>query len=308
MTLLRNILFVLLLSISFAAFAQQKEAEHANDLYLKGDYEKCLKKAAKAAEVYPNQYIFPLYAAVSHWQYYKLDKQTSNLLLALQQLELAVDIYGKKFSKFSAEQKQIHTAALKIGPTLLKEGKKEDAKALYGYLATIYKDTTEEYTWLYPGSTSNVTVAKVGTLTNEAPATTFTTQNSVVDQILAVGRSFLGLPYRAAGIDPSTGFDCSGFVSYLFKQFNIILPRSSAELAKVGTTVPLAQTKPGDLLFYGYKKNGAVRTSHVALVYSHKNGNLAFIHSSSRGVVIDDPSSSSWDYWEQRFLFAKRVL
>jgi cell wall-associated NlpC family hydrolase len=116
------------------------------------------------------------------------------------------------------------------------------------------------------------------------------------------------MPYKYAGYDPSTGFDCSGFVSYLFKQFNINVPRSSSALAKVGTDIPLAQTRPGDLLFYGYRKDGTFRTSHVALVYSHNNGRLAFIHSSSRGVVIDDPSSPSWDYWEKRFLFAKRVL
>lgn len=311
MTLLKNILLVVLLGVSLTAPAQQKEAEQVEGIYKKGAYDKCLKKVTKFTETYPEEYVFPLFAAASHWQMYKLDKQADKLLLSLEQLELAYAIHGKKIPKLAAEQKHIHNAALKVGPVLLKNNQKKEAKILYGHLATIYKDTTEEYTWLFPMPASNthVTVAKVNTLPSEQPGTSnFVTHSSVVDQILAIGRSFLGMPYKYAGYDPSTGFDCSGFVSYLFSQFNVKLPRSSQELSKVGTPIPLKETRPGDLLFYGYKKNGAVRTSHVALVYSHINGKLAFIHSSSRGVVIDDPTSSSWDYWEQRFLFAKRVL
>lgn len=310
--MLRNILLVLLVSVSLTATAQEKEVGQLDNLYKNGNYDKTIKKATKFAEVYPNRYEFPLYLSVSHWQYYKADKEASNLLLSLEELELAYRINGKKITKFAAEQKQLHNAALKLGPTLLKSNKKTEAKELYGYLATIYKDTTEEYTWLYP-TPANAPHAPVATVTSIAPSkpeptSSLTTHSSIVDQILAIGRSFLGMPYKYAGYDPATGFDCSGFVSYLFKQFNIDVPRSSSALAKVGTDIPLAQTRPGDLLFYGYKKNGAIRTSHVALVYSHNNGRLAFIHSSSRGVVIDDPSSSSWDYWEKRFLFAKRVL
>ncbi|CAN5118417.1 hypothetical protein BH09BAC1_BH09BAC1_18160 [soil metagenome] len=309
MTLLKNILFVVLLGVSLTAFAQQKEAEQISGLYLKKDYEKCLKKSTKFTEAYPKEYVFPLYSAMSHWQFYKVDKQNADLLLSLGQLQAAYKVYGKKVAKFAAEQKQIHTAALKVGPTLLKDNKKEDAKALYGYLATIYKDTTEEYTWLFPmpGGTANVSVANTS-LPSKKDETPMVTQNSIIDQLLAVGRSFLGLPYRSAGFDPSTGFDCSGFVSYLFRQFNVNLPRSSQELSLVGSPVTLSQVKPGDLLFYGTRKGSSYRTSHVALVYSFQKGNLAFIHSSSQGVVIDDQTSASWEYWERRFLFAKRVL
>lgn len=312
MILYRNILIVVLFSISLTAFAQQKEVEQTEALYKKAAYEKCLKKAEKHATVYPNQYQFPLYAAVSHWQLYKSLSNPTDILGALEQLALAYRINGKKITKYPTEQKQIHKAALQIGPKLLKEGKKEDAKALYGYVATVFKDTTEEYTWLYPSPSgaTTISVAGAGKLDTEKPKVTPvpSTSGSLIDNLLAYSRTFLGLPYKPAGCEPSTGFDCSGFVSYLFKQFDIHLPRSSQELSKVGSPVALKQTKPGDLLFYGYKKNGTYRTNHVALVFSHENGHLAFIHSSSHGVVIDDPNSLSWAYWEKRFLFARRVL
>jgi cell wall-associated NlpC family hydrolase len=302
----------MLLCVSLTAFAQQKEAEQLNDLYINGSYEKCIKKAEKYAEAYPKKYIFPLYVAASYWQFYKADKATSNLMNALAQLKAAHDLYGKKIGKFAAEQKQIHVAAIQIGPGLLKAGDNDGAKALYGYLATVYKDTTEEYTWLYPSSknATKISIAGVNVLANDAPTldANHSANSSLVDKLLMYSTNFLGLPYRYAGCDPSTGFDCSGFVSYLFKILDIELPRSSQELSYVGSLVPLAMVRPGDLLFYGTKKGSSYHTQHVAMVYSNTDGKLAFIHSSSRGVVIDDPESSSWDYWERRFLFAKRVL
>ncbi len=311
MTYYRNILLIVLLSLATTAFAQQKEAEQTEELYKKGVYEKCLKKAQKYTAAYPNQYQFPLYAAVSHWQLYKAGNNPTDLMAALEQLQLAYKLYGKKVTKFAAEQKQIHKAALQYGPKLLRENG-DEAKKLYGTLATVFKDTTEEYTWLYPtkGGNTHITTAGASPIQNEKPKVepAPSKHGSLVDKILEYSRSFLGLPYRAAGYHPSTGFDCSGFVSYVFKQFDINLPRSSQELSKVGSPVGLKEAKPGDLLFYGYRKNGSYRTNHVALVYSHKNGHLSFIHSSSHGIVIDDPNSLSWGYWEKRFLFARRVL
>ncbi len=310
---LKHILLLLLVSVSLTAFAQQKEAEQLSNLYKKGSYEKCIKKAERFAESYPNNYQFPLYSAVSYWSLYKADKEiTANLINALGKLDVAYGINGKKVNKFTAEQKQLHTEAIKIGPTLLKTGKKSDAAALYSYVASIYKDTTEEYTWLYPSlnNATKVKIAGVDVLANDQPELdpTKSANSGVVNHLLEIGVSFLGLPYKYAGCDPSTGFDCSGFVSYLFKQFDMDLPRSSQALSTVGSPIPLAMVKPGDLLFYGTKKGNSYRTQHVAMVYSNKDGKLAFIHSSSRGVVIDDPDSSSWDYWEKRFLFARRVL
>lgn len=312
MNRLRNILIGVLTCLSLTVLAQQKEAEQLSYWYQNGDYEKCLKKAEKYAEVYPNQYYFPLYTALANWQFYKTTPSNATLFTSLQQLDLAYKINGRKITKYPTEQKQLHKAALQVGPTLLKEGKRDDAKQLYTYIATIFKDTTEEYTWLFPvaGGTTSITSVNATTI-NNTPANVVpqpSTYGSMVDKMLEFGRSFLGLPYKAAGYDPSTGFDCSGFVSYLFKQFNVDVPRSSQALSTFGTKIPLAQVRPGDLLFYGYQKNGTYRTSHVALVYSYVNGRLAFLHSSSHGVVIDDPDSASWDYWQKRFLFARRVL
>lgn len=303
---------MMLLCVSLTAVAQQKEAEQLSNLYTKGSYEKCIKKAQHFAEDYPNQYQFPLYEAVSYWQLYKTDKLTDNLITALAQLEVAYGINRKKIGKFAAEQKQLHAAALQAGPALLKTGNKANAQTLYSCLATVYKDTTEEYTWLYPSSKSatTITIAGVNVLVNDELTLDpeHSANSTMVDRLLHYSASFLGLPYKYAGCDPSTGFDCSGFVSYLFKLLNLDLPRGSQALSLMGTPVPLSLVVPGDLLFYGSRKGNSYRTQHVAMVYSHNNGKLAFIHSSSRGVVIDDPESSSWDYWERRFLFAKRVL
>lgn len=311
MALLKRLLLLLLIAAPSLAFAQEKEAGQLDDLYQKQAYEKCLKKAEKYAADYPNQYQFPLYLSVCHYQGYKTGNQTSDLLLSLEQLQLAQRIYGKKISKFAAEQKQIHKAAIKVGPNLLKNGQKDDAKLLYAAVATVFKDTVEEYWYVFPRKEQPaLEPVVVSSLPNKVVVSEPQPVSPLgwVNDLLEYSKTFLGLPYKYAGVDPSTGFDCSGFVSFLFKQFNVNLPRSSSELSKVGTPIPLKEVRPADLLFYGYKKNGVARTTHVALVISNINGHLSFIHSSSRGIVIDDPTSSSWDYWTKRFLFAKRVI
>jgi len=70
-----------------------------------------------------------------------------------------------------------------------------------------------------------------------------------VDAIINYAKSFLGVPYRSGGTTPS-GFDCSGFINYIFGNFGFDLVRSSYGLAELGTTVKLSEIQPGDLMFF----------------------------------------------------------
>jgi cell wall-associated NlpC family hydrolase len=70
-------------------------------------------------------------------------------------------------------------------------------------------------------------------------------------QVVTEAEQFLGVPYQWGGTSPTTGFDCSGFVQYVYGQLGVSLPRTSEEQATVGTPVPsLADAQPGDLVFY----------------------------------------------------------
>jgi hypothetical protein len=117
-------------------------------------------------------------------------------------------------------------------------------------------------------------------------------------------QSFEGTKYRYAGRTPN-GFDCSGLVLYVMKEFNINMSASSSAQEKQGTKIDPKDAKPGDLVFFRRTKNGSV--FHVALVLSNTDGELTIIHStSSRGVVIDEIQKSS--YWRSKYMTARDVI
>lgn len=130
------------------------------------------------------------------------------------------------------------------------------------------------------------------------------------DKIVNVSLSFIGTPYKYSSVGPSS-FDCSGFISYVYQFYNIVLPHSSGLQAKMGYLVDLASSIKGDLMFFGYKnKDGSYAVSHVGMVFSNNNGVVEMIHaSSSDGVRIDKTDGNTWNsYWSRKFLFVKRII
>lgn len=91
------------------------------------------------------------------------------------------------------------------------------------------------------------------------PAATVCSPDDVCpDDLLYFAQTLIGTRYRSASSNPLYGFDCSGFVSYVFKYFNFSVPRSSCEFINVGEKVKLEDAKPGDIiLFTGTSKKAA---------------------------------------------------
>ena len=120
--------------------------------------------------------------------------------------------------------------------------------------------------------------------------------------IVAVGVQYLGTPYHYGGSSPG-GFDCSGFVSYCYRQFGYDLPRTAAGMAGVGVVVNKEDLVCGDLvLFQGTA--GSYGITHVGIYV----GSGQFIHSSStsgRGVVY---SSINDSYYSAHYYGARRVI
>lgn len=110
--------------------------------------------------------------------------------------------------------------------------------------------------------------------------------------------SLRGAPYRNGGIDPN-GFDCSGFVRYVYQQHGVPMPRAVREQFQVGNSVERDRLEAGDLVFFSTVAPGA---SHVGIMI----GGDQFIHApSERGVVRVENLGAS--YWASRFVGAKRV-
>jgi cell wall-associated NlpC family hydrolase len=146
-----------------------------------------------------------------------------------------------------------------------------------------------------------VTSDALGSLKGLSP-TDLPTVPSIRDRVVAAGLDALGTRYRWGGEDPDTGFDCSGLVSFVYKEVaNVDLPRRARDQRAEGRAVKKGQLQPGDLVFFGTHRRN--QTSHVGIYI----GNNEFIHAPTRGerVRIDTLDNA---YWSKRFTGARRYI
>ena len=129
----------------------------------------------------------------------------------------------------------------------------------------------------------------------------------VPDSLVAFGKSLVGTPYLYASSDPANGFDCSGFITYVFNHFGIAVPRSSVDFTDMGIEIPTDIAGPGDLILFTGTDSTIRIVGHMGIVESNERGNLLFLHSTSGkayGVVI----SPLKGYYEARFVKVIRVF
>ena len=117
-------------------------------------------------------------------------------------------------------------------------------------------------------------------------------------EIVSRAAKYKGVPYVFGGTT-TKGFDCSGYVQYVFKDCKAKLPRLADEQALQGIFVTQKQLRPGDLVFFTTYAAGA---SHVGI---YAGDGQFWSASSSKGVIL---SSLKDDYWKQRYYGARRVL
>jgi len=122
--------------------------------------------------------------------------------------------------------------------------------------------------------------------------------NPTTAGIITTSRKYLGVPYKFGGTTPK-GFDCSGYLQYIFNENGMQIPRTADEQYKIGTSITQNQLQSGDLVFFTTYEKGA---SHCGLYL----GDGKFIHaSSSKGIHIDELNNF---YWKPRYIGAKRII
>lgn len=118
---------------------------------------------------------------------------------------------------------------------------------------------------------------------------------SLVEEIIEKGITFLGVPYVWGGTAVD-GFDCSGYIQYIYRANGIEMPRVASDQSRVGELVEREKMQRGDLVFFETYKPGP---SHVGVYL----GNNQFLHAGGDRVQISDINEN---YWSERYLFAKR--
>ena len=208
------------------------------------------------------------------------EANTSSTIVTTVALNTEVQVYSEEsgWSKVMVNNVEGY-----ISSSLLSDNKQETSRG----------QTTSRRT----SSTTNTATTNATTKTT-AQGTTSVPTSSNGSSIVATAKKYLGYKYVYGGSSPSTGFDCSGFTSYIFKQYGISLNRTAAGQYSNGVAVSRANLQPGDLVMFG--KSGI---NHVAIYI----GGGQIIHSStpSTGVRID---SLSTGYYNNNYVGARRVL
>ena len=172
-----------------------------------------------------------------------------------------------------------------------------------GYVSAKYiSDTKITETTSRSGSSikeEKVTPMEVEEKTEETTSSTTSNSNKGTS-VVEYAKSYLGCKYVSGGSSPTTGFDCSGFTSYVYKNFGVSLSRSSKGQINDGVAVSRSDLQPGDIVVFNNSGNTSI--GHVGIYIGGDN----FIHAAnpSQGVTITSLSSS---YYSKRYVGARRV-
>ncbi|MEP7164120.1 MAG: C40 family peptidase [Ferruginibacter sp.] len=159
---------------------------------------------------------------------------------------------------------------------------------------------------------STVTANKQGELSyaihkSNVPARKIDTKNISADKLVQFAETLIGTRYKYGSSNKDEGFDCSGFINYVFNHFDIKVPRSSIDFTNAGTAVLPGESRKGDLiLFTGSDTTGWI-VGHMGIITRNDKGKIKFIHSASgnnMGVMISDMSN----YFITRFVKVIRIF
>ncbi len=180
---------------------------------------------------------------------------------------------------------------------------KNTSVKVLGYDDGWYKVSYGSYTGYMSGEylrLSDVTYSTADAAATAAtPAETASTSTSQRDKLIEYAKQYLGVKYAYGGASPS-GFDCSGFTTYVFKNFGYSLNRSSSAQTSNGTEISKSELLPGDLVFF---TRGGSSVGHVGIYI----GDNKFIHSSSPGDVVKITSLDD-SYYKRNYVCSRRIL
>lgn len=136
---------------------------------------------------------------------------------------------------------------------------------------------------------------------------TIETKNISPKSLVEFAQTLIGIPYKYASTDPKAGFDCSGFITYVFNHFDIAVPRSSVGFTNLGEEVPKINSKPGDLILFTGTDSTVREVGHMGIITFNSPDTLLFIHSTS-GKLNSVTVTPLNKYYQSRFVKIVRIF
>ncbi len=142
------------------------------------------------------------------------------------------------------------------------------------------------------------------------PGEAIDTRNVNPEDVIKFAETLIGTPYVYGSTDPKVGFDCSGFITYVFNNFKIKVPRSSIQFTNIGKTVPIENAKRGDIVLFtdpDYDNTNSTEVGHMGLIISNEEGIINFIHSTS-GKAMSVAVTPLSEHYKKRFVRVGRIF
>jgi cell wall-associated NlpC family hydrolase len=172
--------------------------------------------------------------------------------------------------------------------------------------------------WVLPDSTKQIQKDTVAIAAMQPAETLSTSDTDAIIAPMAIGdtkpgelvafaETLVGTPYAWASSDPQKGFDCSGFISYVFGHFHITVPRSSVDFTNMGRDLPVQEARRGDIILFTGTDPLESTVGHMGLVVSNGSDGLHFIHSTS-GKEMAVTITPLNEQYRKRFVSVRRLF
>ena len=296
---MKALLITITLLLFITSFnAQSKDYSKLYKLYSKDKAAKLLSKASKIKKRNPREAMPYYFIALANYSLYKQSRINNKLSKAVSNLKKAkgYDSDSSYWKKFEAEFIPLQTLVQHKAKYYSTNNKKKAIKLCESYLS-IYQDSLPEHKGLLTKLSFNSN--RVESLNKKLHFTS----GSKRDSIKNFASICLGTPYKWAG-ESLKGFDCSGFVKYVYGKVGIKLPHNANKISYLGEEISEKDAQTGDVVLFGSKSEKGHHASHVGIIYENE-GKIKVIHSVSKGVHITTDYNA---YWKQRVIFIKNII
>lgn len=175
------------------------------------------------------------------------------------------------------------------------------------YLLLVVFMTSCHHSRKLSGIAKNSEIKSQVKIKNNIPPVKIKTGDTRPEELVNFAETLLGTKYKYGGTDKESGFDCSGFMWYVFNHFGIKAPRVSEAYTNAGREVNIKESKKGDIILFTGSDAQSGKTGHIGLITDNQSNKITFIHSASgggKGVMKSQMNT----YFTERFIKVNRIF